>query len=212
MKTKNLIYTINKNTQGGYSHLYLEIREIGSRFGGRETALTLKWQLHRPEAMDSNSPRNWYGLHTTITGNRLGEIATVAKVAAQINNSLEKRAQSDTWRKGDSTPENVIEVLEELKIARAVYDGRQSNYVRISDLPDDAVFAWSNGTTSILAGCEREAKRKLAIATAEFSVSSLEQWIAKGSPITRRDDRAPLVETLADVLKDPFVSAAPVAN
>lgn len=201
-------YSLTQRPDGHYSHLDILIRAPGSSFGPDESAL-IRWQADDERRHDDGkggktfSP--WYGLRITVetrdaeTGLRLSQ--TVARAFKLI-----RERKGDDYALRSITPENVLWALAALKLPRLVYDPRTSEHTPVAKLPASYLQAYTDGhTLTVLAADEADAQRKLAVALSQYSLSSVETWIANGKPARlTRDPNAPTVESEAATLEIVF--------
>lgn len=200
-------YTINQTRNGHYSHLYIEVREIGHSF--REFILTFKLQTDDGTGrLNPDKAPEWYGLHTKVKGRIPSDIKQINAVAQKTESILNEREGEWSLRNMER-PENILWALEKQGIRRMVYDGRVSQYVPLSELAGPEFRAFHNNHESVLARDESEAKRLLTVKTAQFSPSALQSWLNEGSPVMLSSmSDAPSVQATESVLTPCFVVSA----
>ncbi len=205
MKTP-LCYVLTQTRDREYAHLRLTIRHLGdTRFGDSPTA-ELRFQTDH-ENHKRTGGGYWYGYRIEIETKSGAEASRLASVITRIEKVIEEREGDHSTRQ--ITPANLLWALDQVKIGRAVFDGRTNLYTLIGKLPDPALRQWGNRSVSVLAPDADRARKALAVKTAEYSLSALEEWIAAGKPVTEGRDGPPIVEPLDKLLADPF---APVAT
>jgi hypothetical protein len=206
MKTP-LCYVLTQTRDREYAHLRLTIRHLGdTRFGDSPTA-EIRFQTDA-ENHKRTGGGFWYGYRIEINAKSGAEAARLASAITRVEKTIEER-KSEDYAARQITPANLLWALDQAKIGRAVFDGRTDLYTLIGKLPDPALRQWGNRSVSVLAEDAERARRLLAVKTAEYSLSALEEWIAAGKPVTEGRDVAPVVEPLDKLLADPF---APIAT
>lgn len=145
---------------------------IVSTGNGSKRLIELKWHSDR-------SVTYWYGFGVETEGLRLFDydlLAPIVKLLQKLQKHLETNGNS---------PIDILNWLKGMKLRRAVYDGRLSNFVYLDELDDPNLQLWrdSENNDHVLAESENDAKLKLTKKIMNYDINAYDHWVRQGKGV-----------------------------
>lgn len=195
MKQSDIRVSVSEGFSREYGHLGFDI--LLDNGYDLETVASIEFQCNE-------NSREWYGPHI--------------KMDRHVHNIEDLEAATQAIKKFAGRGVNYLSARDLAirvrdKFDRVVYDGRENEYVPVSELADPEFKAWRDNTqrqctVGCLARTEYEAKEKILKKFAEHGYTEkLQAWLAAGQPVRSLNDSAPTVNPLEkmvpSILEDP---------
>ncbi len=181
---QQLYYQTYRTLDSGFEHFHIEV--FDNLEANSSEFVTFTWQN------DSNSSK-WYAGRVIIEAQSLNWLQAKVKTASRIIRNLEEHY--------DFFLEEILSKLDRLKAIEVTYDGRQSKYVPLNEVPGPHLQRWMDDQNIMDApyikysalAADREEAQKLILQQAVENGDH--KWIAKfaqkGCPVWSSRDKTP---------------------